>query len=53
MQGNKYDSYYELTKDTPYLALIFEILVNTLRPRQDGRLFPYDIFKCFLLIENI
>ena len=26
---------------------------NTLRPRQDGRLFPDDIFKLFFLNENI
>ena len=26
---------------------------NTLRPRQDGRHFPDDIFKCILLYENI
>ena len=26
--------------------------VNTLRPRQDGRLFPDDIFKCIFLNEN-
>ena len=27
--------------------------VNTLRPRQDGRHFPDDIFKCIFLNENI
>ena len=28
-------------------------LVNTLRPRQNGRHFPDDIFKCILLNENV
>ena len=27
--------------------------VNTLRPRQDGRRFPDDIFKHIFLIENV
>ena len=27
--------------------------VNTLRPRQDGRHFPDDIFKCIFLNENV
>ena len=27
--------------------------VNTLRPRQDGRHFPDNIFKCFFLNENV
>ena len=27
--------------------------VNTLRPRQNGRHFPYDIFKCILLKKNV
>ena len=26
---------------------------NTLRPRQNGRLFPDDIFKCIFLTENV
>ena len=26
---------------------------NTLRPRQNGRHFPDDIFKCFFLNENV
>ena len=26
---------------------------NTLRPRQDGRHFPDDIFKCMFLNENV
>ena len=28
-------------------------MVNTLRPRQDGRHFPDDIFKCIFLNENV
>ena len=27
--------------------------VNTLRPRQDGRHFPDNIFKCIFLNENV
>ena len=27
--------------------------LNTLRPRQDGRQFPDDIFKCIFLNENV
>ena len=27
--------------------------INTLRPRQDGRYFPDDIFKCVFLNENV
>ena len=27
--------------------------VNTLRPRQNGRHFPDDIFKCIFVIENV
>ena len=29
------------------------ILLNTLRPRQNGRHFPDDIFKCILVNENV
>ena len=28
-------------------------LINTLRPKQNGRHFPNDIFKCFSLNENV
>ena len=28
-------------------------VINTLRPRQDGRRFPDDIFKCIFLNENL
>ena len=27
--------------------------LNTLRPREDGRHFPDDIFKCIFLNENV
>ena len=30
-----------------------ETPINTLRPRQNGRLFPDDIFKCIFLNENV
>ena len=30
-----------------------EGIFNTLRPRQNGRHFPYDIFKCIILFENV
>ena len=32
---------------------IMSAVVNTLRPRQNGRHFPHDIFKCIFLTENI
>ena len=32
---------------------VFRISVNTLRPRQDGRHFPDDLFKCIFLNENV
>ena len=35
------------------LILILVCWVNTLRPRQNGRHFPDDIFKCIFLNENI
>ena len=28
-------------------------MINTLRPRQNGRHFPDDIFKCIFLNENV
>ena len=37
-----------------YFFLLFPFsLFNTLRPRQNGRHFPADIFKCIFLIENV
>ena len=38
--------------DFIYSCLIL-VWVNTLRPRQDGRHFPDDIFKCIFLNENV
>ena len=32
---------------------IWDIRLNTLRPRQNGRHFADDIFKCIFLIENV
>ena len=36
-----------------YSVFIFIYFLNTLRPRQDGRHFPDDIFKCNFLTENV
>ena len=38
-----------------YIMLVFSYFhnFNTLRPRQDGRHFPDDIFKCIFLNENV
>ena len=33
--------------------MIHLVCINTLRPRQDGRHFPDDIFKCIFLNENM
>ena len=35
-----------------YCLISGDMSVNTLRPRQDGRHFPDDIFKCIFLNEN-
>ena len=34
-------------------ALVDLFVINTLRPRQNGRHFPDDIFKCIFLNENV
>ena len=34
------------------MIYLYIFLINTLRPRQDGRHFPDDIFKCIFLNEN-
>ena len=43
--------------DQPYLfpteLLGVQVHLNTLRPRQNGRHFPDDVFKCIFLNENI
>ena len=33
--------------------LMHIFMINTLRPRQNGRHFADDIFKCIFLIENV
>ena len=33
--------------------MYISMLINTLRPRENGRHFPDDIFKCIFLIENV
>ena len=30
-----------------------DLPINSLRPRQNGRQFPDDIFKCIFLTENV
>ena len=35
------------------MDVVSPLNINTLRPRQDGRLFPDDIFKCIFLNENV
>ena len=35
-----------------WIALLSSLSINTLRPRQNGRHFPGDIFKCILLNED-
>ena len=41
--------------ETAGLAVLnfLSISLNTLRPRQNGRHFPDDIFKCIFLNENV
>ena len=36
-----------------YGYIIRSLWINTLRPRQNGRHFPDDIFNCFFLNENV
>ena len=36
-----------------YYVLLFYSILNTLRPSQNGRHFPDNIFKCILLNENV
>ena len=35
------------------LKYCLQTRLNTLRPRQNGRFFPDDIFKCIFLDENV
>ena len=34
-------------------CMMYTAIFNTLRPRQNGRHFPDDIFKCIFLDENV
>ena len=46
-------------RDVPYFYITMSVMTgggtsfNTLRPRQDGRHCPDDIFKCIFLNENV
>ena len=44
-----YNFFFPCTWSYTYFLLI----INTLRPRQNGRLFADDIFKCIFLDENV
>ena len=49
-------AFESITASSPVIWEIYEAVlkgVNTLRPRQNGRHFPDDIFKCCFLNENI
>ena len=39
--------------EEPYANCWFVFFINTWRPRQNGRHFPYDIFKCIFFSENV
>ena len=39
--------------DAIWQHYMYNWLINTLRPRQNGRHFPDDIFKCIFLNENV
>ena len=38
---------------TIFQSLLFRVVLNKLRPRQDGHHFPDDIFKSIFLNENV
>ena len=44
---------YEYTGKVVSSRNVFTDAVNTLRPRQNGRHFPGDIFKCIFLNESV
>ena len=46
------DCYYDVTQ-LYYVTCILHDSISTLRPRQNGRHFPDNIFKCIFLNENI
>ena len=39
--------------DTMHCTPCYKYVFNTLRPRQDGRHFPEDTFKCIFFNENV
>ena len=41
------------SEDIFFIIIIYHIIINTLRPRQNDRLFADDIFKCIFLNENV
>ena len=43
------ETFLNKNKETP----TFVCFINTMRPRQNGRHFPDDIFKCIFLNENV
>ena len=43
---------HNMHSDKDLLSSI-HVCINTLRPRQNGRHFPDDIYKCIFLIENV
>ena len=42
-----------IRKTFPWCDVSCRVLFNTLRPRQNGRYFPDDIFKCIFFNENV
>ena len=51
---NKYEHMFKITKYLVYhIVILHTIFNNTLRPRQNGRHFPDDIFKCIFLNEYV
>ena len=48
----RYRAHCDVTVMNKLNTLIYSLL-NILRPRQSGRHFPYDIFKCIFLKENV
>ena len=51
--GTSSDSWAQLTVQILWGLLCVCVCFNTLRPRQDGRHFPDDIFKCIFLNWNV
>ena len=45
--------FLSLSNDTHKCMHIDNVCINTLMPRQNGRFFPDDIFKCIFLNENL